>query len=222
MKNRTLAAAVVGTGTVVASTLALTAPGQAAGDHHADRAHHQHAHHHANEVDGRLDPLNNSGVTGRAMITVRGRHLKVRYHASRLAPGLPHAVHIHYGQEAMHECPTVARDTNHDFRLNVAEGLPDYGPIVKSLTTRGSTSPASALAVDRFPTAPDGVINYHRLVFAKKAVARAVRRGEGVLVIHGVDYNNNGKYDFRSAGRSEIDKTLPAEATDPAACGVLR
>lgn len=220
MRNRNLAAVVVGTGAVVASTLALTAPGQAAGDSTADRDHAHH--HHGTEVEGRLDPLNNSGVTGRAMITVRGRSLNVHYNAKRLAPGLPHAVHIHYGEEARHECPNVARDTNHDFRLNVAEGLPDYGPIVKSLTTRGDTSPASALAVDRFPTAPMGRVHYHRLVMSDKAVARAVRHGQGVLVIHGVDYNNNGRYDFASAGRSEIDSTLPAEATDPAACGVLR
>jgi len=222
MKNRALAAAVIGTGTVVASTMALTAPGQAADDRPAAHDHADHDHHHGKEVEGRLDPLNNSGAIGRAMITVKGQKLNVRYNASKLAPGLPHAVHIHYGAEARHECPTVASDTNHDFRLNVAEGLPDYGPIAKSLTTRGDTSPASALAVDRFPTAPKGRVHYHRLVMSSKAVARAVRSGEGVLVIHGVDYNDNGKYDFASAGASELDPNLPAEATDPATCGVLR
>ena len=40
------------------------------------------------------------------------------------------------------------------------------------------------------------------------------------MVIHGIDYNHNGKYDF-SAGKSDLDPSLPAEATDPAACGVL-
>ena len=221
MKNRTLAGVVIATGTVAVSTLALTSPGQAAGDNQDAHQHADHQHDSA-EVEGRLDPLNNSGATGRAMITVEGRSLNVRYNASKLAPGLPHAVHIHYGSQATHECPTVARDVNHDFRLNVTEGLPDYGPIVKSLTTRGDTSPASALAVDRFPTAPKGTVRYHRLVMSSKAVAHAVRNGEGVLVIHGVDYNNNGKYDFEGAGRSELDPNLPAEATDPAACGVLR
>ena len=34
----------------------------------------------------------------------------------------------------------------------MAEGVPDYGPILKSLTTTGDTSPKSSLAVDRFPT----------------------------------------------------------------------
>jgi hypothetical protein len=37
-----------------------------------------------------------------------------------------------------------------------------------------------------------------------------------------VDYNGNGMYDFKSAGKSDLDPNLPAEATDPATCGVLR
>ena len=41
------------------------------------------------------------------------------------------------------------------------------------------------------------------------------------MVIHGVDYNGNGEYDFDGAGASELDPNLPAEATDPVACGVL-
>jgi hypothetical protein len=173
-------------------------------------------------VQGRLNTLNNSGAVGRGVITVEGRKLHVTYDARKLAHGLPHAAHIHYGAQARHECPTVRDDSNHDFRLNVAEGLPQYGPIAKSLTTRGDTSPDSALAVDRFPTAPKGAVHYTRLITANRAVASAVRHGEGVLVVHGVDYNHNGKYDFDGAGASELDPKLPAEATDPAVCGVLR
>jgi hypothetical protein len=106
--------------------------------------------------------------------------------------------------------------------LNVAEGHPAYGMIVTSLTTKGDTSPASALAVTRFPTAPHGMVEYRRTIRVSKATAHAVRSGEAVLVVHGVDYNDNGAYDFDSAGPSELDASLPAEATDPALCGVLR
>jgi hypothetical protein len=174
-------------------------------------------------VRAELDPLNNSGVTGAARVTVEGKKLRVKYHATGLLAGMPHAAHIHYGAEARHECPTVADDTNKDHRLNVAEGLPEYGPIAVSLTTRGDTSPKSALAIDRFSTAPHGKINYLRYTTAPRAVARAIARGEGVLVIHGIDYNHNGRYDLQGAGPSELDPSgkTPAEATDPAACGVL-
>ncbi len=213
MKIKLLAATAAG-GAVLFSNDALGATAVANGYHTG--------HHHDNKVTGRLNPLNNSGVTGHAHVKVEGKKLDVHYTAKGLVPNLPHAAHIHYGEQATHECPTVRDDKNRDFRLNVVEGVPRYGPIAVSLTTRGDTSPASGLAVDRFSTAPKGNISYDRTVKTSKAVARAIRKGEGVLVVHGVDYNNNGKYDFKGAGKSELDPTLPAEATDPAACGVLR
>lgn len=176
-----------------------------------------------NVVRAHLDPLNNSGVTGSATVVFRGDDAHVSINAYGLAANLPHAEHIHFGVAARHECPTVKDDTNLDFRINTTEGLPAYGPIKKSLTTRGDTSPASALAVNRFPTAPGGVIHYNRTIEVGSAkLMRAIEAGKSVLVIHGIDYNNNGKYDFQSAGKSDLDPSLPAEATDPAACGVLR
>jgi hypothetical protein len=174
------------------------------------------------ETDARINPLNNSGAFGHAEVEVMNRRLDIEIDVRGLAPNLPHAQHIHFGAEARHECPTVADDTNGDFRLTTTEGAPAYGPIRVSLTTRGDTSPASALAVDRFPTAPKGVEHYDRKTHTQKDVANAIRQGKAVVVIHGVDYNNNGKYDFASAGKSELDPNLPAEATDPAACGVLK
>ena len=208
-----LLAVTAASGAVLLSTLALGGTAVASGSH---PGHDDH------KVSGRLNALNNSGVTGDARVKVEGKKLEVKYTAKHLAPNLPHAAHIHYGEQASHECPTVRDDKNHDFRLNVAEGLPRYGPIAVSLTTSGKTDPGSALAVDRFSTAPGGTIRYERTVKTSKDVARAIRNGEGVLVVHGVDYNNNGKYDFDSAGKSELNAALPAEATDPAVCGVQR
>jgi hypothetical protein len=174
------------------------------------------------ELHAHLDPLNNSGTRGNADVVFHGLRAHVDLDAYGLARNLPHAEHIHFGAEARHECPSVFDDTNGDFRLNTSEGLPAYGPIKKSLTTKGDTSPASALAVDRFPTAPKGAIHYDRRInFSAAAVARAIKNGKGVIVIHGIDYNDNGKYDFASAGKSDLDPTLPAEATDPALCGVI-
>lgn len=47
-----------------------------------------------------------------------------------------------------------------------------------------------------------------------------LKKGTAVLVVHGIDYNNNGKYDG-VLGASELDPSLPAEATDPALCGAF-
>lgn len=170
----------------------------------------------------RLIALNNSGAFGKAIVQSHRRTLDVTVRAHGLAPDLPHAQHIHYGEQARHECPTAADDSNGDFRLTTVEGVPAYGPVAVSLTTSGDTSPDSVLAVDRYPTAPDGHVHYERTIKTSGEVARAIRSGEGVVVIHGVDYNGNGEYDFESAGASELDENLPAEATDPALCGVLK
>jgi hypothetical protein len=109
---------------------------------------------------------------------------------------------------------------------------PAYGPIAVSLTTTRDTSPTSSLAVSRFPPAIGGVLNYSRdnIDFTDvagtgysggtgtaKEIADAVRAGKGVVVIHGIDYDGNGKYSFsQPQGTSELDPSLPAEATDPA------
>ncbi|TFB56910.1 CHRD domain-containing protein [Cryobacterium sp. Sr3] len=185
-----------------------------------------------------LKELNGSGASGTATATVRNQKIKhIEVHASGLTPDAPHAQHIHYGNQAMMECPTIALDSNGDGRLNTVEGIPAYGPVVVSLTTTGDTSPASFLDVTRFPVSESGSYHYSRdnLHITKvagtgypgpnetgtaKEIADSIREGEGVVVIHGVDYNGNGEYDF-SQGPSELDPNLPAEATDPAACGIL-
>ena len=174
------------------------------------------------ERRGALNPLNNSGGVGRAEIDVfsSGR-VDVDVDARRVLAGSPHAMHIHFGAKARNECPTIADDDNGDFRLTTAEGAPAYGPVRASLTTRGDTSPASVLAVERFPTSPKGEIHYDRSFGVGDRLAMAIKGGKGVIVVHGVDYNANGKYDFMSAGESELDPSLPAEATDPAICGVI-
>ncbi len=184
-----------------------------------------------------LTELNDSGVSGSASAVVRNQLIRqINVDAVGLAPDLPHAQHIHYGDDALNECPTLAEhDSDSDGLLSTVEGLPAYGPIVVSLTTSGGTTPASGLAVSRFPTAPDGELSYSRSMIeftavsgtgytggsgTAKQIADAIRDGEGVVVIHGVDHDGNGVYD--GDARSELDPSLPREATDPAACGILK
>ena len=209
MNRRSKAIAGAGTLVLLGATAALGAGGTAS----ATGNHTRHVH-------AQLHSLNDSSAHGNADVVFhrdRPHRAHVDIDAYRLAKNLPHAQHIHFGAEARHECPTFKNDDNSDFRINVAEGLPEYGGIVKSLTTTGDTSPNSALAVDRFPTTPQGVEHYNRtLTFGNRAVRSAIRRGDAVVVVHGVDYNSNGEYDMDGAGPSELDDSLPAEATDPA------
>jgi hypothetical protein len=167
-----------------------------------------------------LDPLNNSGASGTANLALEGDQLTTDIASEGLAPGLPHAQHIHGLEQAISECPTILNDQNGDNLVNTTEGEPSYGPILTSFTTEGDTSPESALAVDRFPVADEnGTLTYGRTFGVPTNVAD--RLEEFAIVQHGVDLNGNGVYDEEAAGPSDLDPSLPQEATIPANCGVI-
>ena len=173
-------------------------------------------------VTANLNPVEGNGVdgSGTAMVEVDGTTLTVTMAATGLLADQPHAAHIHYSEEARNECPTLADDSDDNGHLNTTEGAPAYGEIVVSLTKTGDTSPDSGLAVDRFDTAEGGEISYERgSIEVDSDVAEAIADGESVVVIHGVDHNHDGEYSGDE--KSELDESLPAEATDPALCGVL-
>jgi hypothetical protein len=115
-------------------------------------------------------------------------------------------------------CPpeTVAKKRNGNLSLNTTDGAPFYGGIGTSLTTTGDTSPDSGLAIDRFPTGDK--VHYERTITLSDEAAKSLREGTGVVVVHGIDYNGNGKYD-NVLGPSDLDPSLPSEATNPALCG---
>ncbi|MEP7369977.1 MAG: CHRD domain-containing protein [Dermatophilaceae bacterium] len=173
-------------------------------------------------VSANLKPVALNGVNGSGMasVSVTGTTITVKMAASGLLAGSPHAAHIHFGADARHECPVASDDAKQDGHLNTTDGGPAYGPIVVSLTKTGDTSPKSALAVERFDTAQGGKISYERgSIKVTQTVADAISAGKAVVVIHGVDYNKDGKYS--GSVKSELAPTLPTEATDPALCGVL-
>ncbi len=229
-RKRAVAAAVSATALGAGAWLmgpasATTAAAPAAAPAKVAAAPSVHLASHGSHVrSARLETVNNSGArgSGRVSVAVSGTRLKVEIQAGGFLLNRPHAMHIHWGPNSKGLCPTVRQDRNRDHRLNVVEGVPMYGPVALALTTSGDTSPSSALAVARFPKAPRGLINYSRSeIPVSKALAAAITRGDAVVVVHGLDYNQNLSYDFRGAGRSELNPALPAEATDPNSCGVL-
>lgn len=167
-----------------------------------------------------LDPVATNMVDGSGMatVTLSGNQATVSVTANQLLDSSPHAQHIHI--KGSGECPKAdaAHDHNGHKAISTTDGLPAYGKIGTSLTTKGDTSPNSALAIDRFPST--GSFHYTRTITVTPDVAAAVRADNAVIVVHGIDYNHNGKYD-NVLGASELDPKLPQEATAPAICGAL-
>src|SRR5215216_3183246 len=200
----------------VAMSLSLVSVAFANGDDRDEHGKHEQGNHYK----AHLKALNRSGAEGHAILKKEGnKKVETEIHTKGLAPKLPHAQHIHGFKKAVSECPTLAL-SGRDNLITTVEGVPAYGPIQVSLTTTGDTSPNSGLAVDRFPVAnANGTVEYERTLMVSANVAKNL--GKKAIVQHGVDLNDNGKYDFNAAGKSELDPSLPQEATIPATCGVI-
>jgi hypothetical protein len=76
----------------------------------------------------------------------------------------------------------------------------------------------SMLAFTRYPTT--GSIHYRRTIVVTTATANAIRNGNAVVVVHGIDYDHSGHYD-NVLNQSELDKAVSQDATAPALCGTL-
>ena len=169
----------------------------------------------ATHLTANLTELNDSGVKSTAWLTLDGNQLTVKMKSSGLLADAPHAQHIHIG--GTNTCPDPDQEGNgFEGALQTSDAIDSYGDVQVSLTKDGDTSPDSALAVDRFPV---GDANYERTFEVSDDVAASLEKGDGSVVLHGVDHNGNGTYDGDQM--SDLDPSLPSEATDPAACGAL-
>jgi hypothetical protein len=125
-------------------------------------------------------------------------------------------------------CPDMSADKNGNGFVSTEEGMPVYGNIFISLTTGGDTSPKSGLAVDRMPMADgSGNLSYERVIPAADLPAGTIEHLKDLHIVeHGIDANNNGKYDLQALGESTLAKSagltgIPEEVTDPATCGMV-
>ena len=170
-------------------------------------------------LEAKIGALNGSESTGNASVMVADGKATVKLRTVSASKDMPHAQHIHIGGN--NTCPPPSADTNGDGFISVAEGVPFYGGIAVSLTTSGDVSGASGLAVDRFPTG-DGnfVVNYERTFDLPQGVT-ASDIANGVIVQHGVSEMFDDNYRYDGAKRSELDASLPFEATVPSGCGKL-
>ncbi|MDG4811148.1 hypothetical protein O7634_30685 [Micromonospora sp. WMMD1120] len=181
-------------------------------------------------VQVQLQDLNETGATGTATLTATsGGDLKVMIRSKGMTPNSPHAQHVHGAANGMDfHCPDKSADTNGNGYVSTEEGLKMYGDIFISLTTTGDTTKASGLAVDRMPKADaKGNLSYERTIPAAELPKGTIEHLKDLHVVqHGIDANKNGKYDMEALGESTFAKSvgvngIPAEATDPATCGMV-
>jgi hypothetical protein len=172
-------------------------------------------------ISGKLAAVPTNHVTGRgkADLRLKGNVATVTLAANGLLNHAPHAMHIHAG--AAGQCPpaSAAKPHNGHVAISTSNGAPFYGKPRVSLTTKGPTGPASILAFARYP--PSGNITYTRQIKLIPSALRYIRKNNAVIVVHGIDYNENGLYDG-SLDRSELDPAIQGETTAPALCGPIR
>ncbi len=170
-----------------------------------------------NPVQADSVPNSQASGTTRVKALPNGK-VQVKVTASGLAPNVPHAMHLHGipGDAKDAGCPGPGADSDGNGFVTVLEGPPFYGGILASLTTSGDTSASSALALDRFAVADaKGNLKYSRTFSSEAAFADA---GTVQVVVHGIDINGNGAYDF-DAGPSSLTDAFPLEGTIPVLCG---
>lgn len=151
-------------------------------------------------------------------MVLNGDVATVRLTTAGLLNGSPHLLHIHAGGQGLCPPASAARLHNGHLAISTGNGIRFYGPPLVALTLKGDTSSKSNLAFPRFPSV--GAITYERVVTVSSSVAALIRGGNGVVVVHGIDYDHSGTYD-EVLGPSDLAKQFTGDSTAPALCGRL-
>jgi predicted Ser/Thr protein kinase len=167
-----------------------------------------------------LRPVPDNHVTGSgtAAVTLHGDQATITVDTTGLLNNASHPMHIHAFGEGICPPASAAKLYNGHLAISTTDGLKYYGPMAAALTLSGDTSMDSMLAFTRYPTT--GNIHYRRTITLTTAAANAIRNGNAVVVIHGIDYDHSGRYDM-ALNRSELDSAVSQDATAPALCGTL-
>ena len=128
------------------------------------------------EFKASISSLNNSGVSGMATLWLEGNKLTVKIEASGLEENKIHPQHIHgFKRDNRNStCPTMAADVNGDGLVDLAEGLPSYGPVLLDL--------APTPIADE-----EGNITYMQTFEISKELLPLQNRA---IVLHGLTVNN--------------------------------
>jgi hypothetical protein len=167
-----------------------------------------------------LNPLNHATGSGTFWVTLNGDTATVHESWSGLAGSFngaayPHVQHIHIGGAGA--CPTPSADKNGDGVVSTTEGAAAYGGIGTTLSVSGDTSPAAGTNIKIAPSGSS--TTYNRTIQVDPKVASAIKSGNAVVVVHGLDPATLSK---KAQGeKSDLVPSLPLAATSPALCGVV-
>lgn len=154
-----------------------------------------------------LAPVNHAG-TGQVHLAQLGTRLDVSVSATGIDDGV-HLAHIHGIRQAEAECPTLARDADANGLVDIAEGLPDYGPVLRTLSN-ATNDRGTSLAYERT----------FKLLDNGDAIASLGDLDRYAIVVHGVDVDGDGRAtnpDAEGDGADPDDN----EVSMPALCGVI-
>jgi len=129
----------------------------------------------------KFDPMNNSGVSAEATLTMRDGDLTVRLNAVGRIPQQIHPQHIHGFDTQASACPTLANDTNGDGIITFAEGSPIFGPVQVDLQPYPTPENAA------------GSTHYRATFFANDVPFTASELTQKTMVLHGDFFG--GSYD---------------------------
>ena len=186
---------------------------------------HDHPENEAKLFVAELQPLNNSGVTGKATFKYeKGGQFLAEVHAEGLVPDMMHPQHIHGFEDNEQDavCPPESA-AGDDGLLTLEDGLPFYGPILVPLDQN-----LVPLEAEEFPHANHaGKVDYRQLTELHSLVTALDERLPGhqahdnlnlphrVVVLHGA-YVKGGQIVSPGTEGAEYDPTLPV------ACGEIR
>jgi hypothetical protein len=167
-----------------------------------------------------LGALNGSGASGTVKISLDGNQATITEHTEGLAATFnddpfPHVQHIHIGGQGA--CPMASADKNDDGVVDTPEGMPAYGSVNTTLSTKGDTSAKAATDISIAPSGPS--FDYQRTITLSAESVSAIQDGTAVVVVHGLDPSTLSEKAQNE--KSPLVPSLPLAATAPALCGVL-
>lgn len=155
-----------------------------------------------------LAPLNVDG-RGRVKLEQQDGELAVKLRAKGLDDGI-HLAHIHGIRQAENECPGMSFDVDDNGVVDIAEGLPAYGPVQITLSD-GLNDRGTSLDYTRTFTVLDG----------GDALSALGDLSDYAIVIHGVDLDGDDLATNPNAGGDAAGDPDDNEISMPALCGTI-